>query len=167
MCERNEKEIADKIMGEFSKFVEKCSKEYNMGTGMLVVATNNKNTDAMMGTIFGNASTFDENTEKCLREVAKETLDGSVKAAKERAKEKNDIAHKIADKVVEIAEQLAELETKKAKVWDIAHEMKLIKNGKIDTDKLAKFVKRNNGNEKDVENFTQILEEMIAEHKED
>lgn len=175
MRERNEEEIANKIMKEFSKFVAKCSEEYGMGTGMLVVSTNRKNADAMIGTIFGNASTFDKRTEERLRDVAIKTLDGSIEAAKEvnakkkKEKEKHnkDLAEQLADKVVELAENIAELARKKEKAWEIAHEEGLIVDGEVDEEELANFVKRNNGSEKDVKDFKRILEGLIEEHKED
>lgn len=167
MCERNEKEVADKIMSEFSKFVAKCSKEYGMGTGMLVVSTSNKNVDAMIGTIFGNASTFDKRTEERLREVAKQTLDGSIEAAKNKKEQNNDLAHQLADKVVELAENIAKLESKKERAWEIAQEKGLVVDGKVDEEELAEFVKRNNGDEKDVKDFKRILEDLIEEHKAD
>lgn len=167
MCERNEKEVANKIMKEFSKFVAKCSEEYGMGTGMLVVSTSNKNADAMIGTIFGNASTFDKHTEKRLREVAKETLDGSIEAAKKKTEQNNDLAKQLADKVVELAENIAKLESKKEKAWEIAQKEGLIVDGEVDEEELAKFVKRNDGSEKDVKDFKHILEGLIEEHKED
>ena len=170
MSERTEKEyqkIANKLMSEFSDFIQHCAEKYGVGHGMFIISLEKDNADAMIGSVFGNTATYNKHIEERMLEVAKQTIEGSSIAAKERNAKKERVAKKIADKVTEIAEQIVEIEDKKEKIWELANQFEIVKDGEINKEKLTKVVENNGGTKEEADDFANILKEMIEEYKED
>lgn len=167
MCERNEQEIAEHLMKDFSDFIKGCAEKYNVGHGMFIVSLSPDNADTMVGSAFGNVKTYDEKVEKRMREVALQTIEGSSESAMKRKTELENKKKQIAEKVADVVTQMMSLEEKKQRAWELAKKANIIVDGKLNKKALEDFVDKVGGDKNELEDFTKIMKEMVEDHKDD
>lgn len=137
----SDKEIAEKVMEKFSKFVKSIHDEYDVGAGMFIISLEEDNVDTLIGSVFGNVRKWDDHWEERLKNCAIETIAGATRSAKEQCEERQ----KMDERTIKLAKKLGIL----------------TEDGKIDMDELKKCAEDCGRKVKDLDELANDLQKII------